>query len=265
MRPAPHRSHQSRYLGRSERTATAGAFELGHWFVDVYGSEVEPHGHEEAHFMCAIGGAYSSGAEGERYAGGPELIFNPAGTWHGDRFESGGSFVSVTLTAADEEGLPSAPRRVDSVRSHMLVAALLRELADWAPESALSCEALCAELVGTAAGRITVDRRRPAWLDRACAVLRECGCDLSLSQMAARAGVHPYHLARTFRAFEGCTPGDYLFAVRLQAAARLLATTRAPLAEVAAASGFADQSHLTRRFRAAYGAPPGAYRRLAGG
>jgi transcriptional regulator GlxA family with amidase domain len=68
-------------------------------------------------------------------------------------------------------------------------------------------------------------------------------------------------MTRTFRAFERCTPGEYLIAARLRRAAELLSDARLPLAEVALASGFADQSHLGRRFRSGYGVTPGEYRR----
>ncbi len=47
----------------------------------------------------------------------------------------------------------------------------------------------------------------------------------------------------------------------LPEAARLLAGSDVPIAEVAIASGFRDQSHLTRAFRARFGMPPAAFRR----
>jgi AraC-like DNA-binding protein len=46
--------------------------------------------------------------------------------------------------------------------------------------------------------------------------------------------------------------------------ARALIRAGVSLAEVAAASGFADQSHLTRQFRRAYGLSPGRWSMLVG-
>jgi AraC-like DNA-binding protein len=45
--------------------------------------------------------------------------------------------------------------------------------------------------------------------------------------------------------------------------ARALIREGKPLADVALASGFSDQSHLTRHFKKAYGVSPGAWFRLA--
>jgi AraC-like DNA-binding protein len=55
-------------------------------------------------------------------------------------------------------------------------------------------------------------------------------------------------------------PHVYLNAVRL-ANARQLLLTGVPLATVAATTGFADQSHFTRRFKGATGLSPGAWLR----
>ena len=53
--------------------------------------------------------------------------------------------------------------------------------------------------------------------------------------------------------------------VRLSRAAVLLQRSNASLAEVADATGFANAYHLSRRFRAAYGVPPGRFRRTLPG
>jgi transcriptional regulator GlxA family with amidase domain len=45
----------------------------------------------------------------------------------------------------------------------------------------------------------------------------------------------------------------------------MLQRSNASLGEVAAGCGFANAYHLSRRFRTAYGVPPGAYRRDAAG
>ena len=50
---------------------------------------------------------------------------------------------------------------------------------------------------------------------------------------------------------------------RLDRAAALL-RGGAPLADVALDTGFADQAHLTRMFKAAHGVPPARHRALSG-
>ena len=70
-----------------------------------------------------------------------------------------------------------------------------------------------------------------------------------------------YALARHFRACFGTSPHRYLTMRRLDRA-RALIRQGAPLADAALACGFADQSHMTRQFRKAYGVSPGRFAAL---
>lgn len=83
--------------------------------------------------------------------------------------------------------------------------------------------------------------------------------DIGLEDLAAAAGTDRFRLNRLFRARHGLSPHGYLVQLRLKEARRRLAEGEAPAA-VAAAVGFADQSHLGRWFRRAYGMTPAAYR-----
>ena len=85
----------------------------------------------------------------------------------------------------------------------------------------------------------------------------------SLAQLAHEAGLSRYQLVRQFAQVTGLTPHAYLVQRRLHHARRLMAA-HMPLAEIAAASGFADQSHLTRLFARSFGATPHAYLRAHG-
>jgi AraC-like DNA-binding protein len=85
--------------------------------------------------------------------------------------------------------------------------------------------------------------------------------DVGLDDLAAAAGVDRFRLNRAFRAAFGRSPHAYLVRLRLRAARRRLAEGETP-ALVAAEVGFADQSHLGRWFRRAYGLTPAAYRDL---
>jgi AraC-like DNA-binding protein len=80
--------------------------------------------------------------------------------------------------------------------------------------------------------------------------------NISLSQLAQITGLSPFHLVRVFHQAIGLPPHAYLKHVRLEhAKKRLLAG--ASIATVAYETGFADQSHLTRRFKQIYGVTPG--------
>jgi AraC-like DNA-binding protein len=83
---------------------------------------------------------------------------------------------------------------------------------------------------------------------------------LTLEDLAAVAGLSPFHFLRSFQAHHHVTPQQMLMAVRLFDAKRRLAADEAP-AQVAAATGLSDQAHLTRAFVRRYGVTPARYRR----
>ena len=86
--------------------------------------------------------------------------------------------------------------------------------------------------------------------------------DVGLDELARFAGADRFRLTRQFTRAFGLSPHAYLVRVRLRAARRLLATGAAA-AEVAAAVGFSDQSHLGRWFQRAYRLSPAGYQRSA--
>ena len=101
----------------------------------------------------------------------------------------------------------------------------------------------------------------PAWLERARAFVdRHFAESLTLAMVAAMAGVHPVHLARTFRRVYDMTFAGYVRSVRLDYARQQLAVSDAPLGDIAAAAGFYDQSHFCRLFKQSTGLSPAAYR-----
>ena len=81
---------------------------------------------------------------------------------------------------------------------------------------------------------------------------------IRLDELAAYVGLSPYYFLRSFKRATGLPPHGYLNLLRLQRARALLRTGEPPAA-VAAAVGFVDQSHLSRRFKAAFGVTPGQY------
>lgn len=84
--------------------------------------------------------------------------------------------------------------------------------------------------------------------------------ELSLEALAQQAGFSPYHFARLFRRTIGASPHQFVLRQRIEHAQRLLHETELPLAQIAGACGFADQSHLTLVFKQQLGCTPHAYR-----
>jgi AraC-like DNA-binding protein len=82
---------------------------------------------------------------------------------------------------------------------------------------------------------------------------------LGIGDIASARGMSREGFIRWFHRNVGMTPHAYRLAWRLNHARALLATNATP-AEAAAEAGFADQSHMGRNFRLAFGATPGGYR-----
>ena len=80
--------------------------------------------------------------------------------------------------------------------------------------------------------------------------------DLTLAEIAGVVHLSPYHFARMFKRSTGYSPHRYLIARRVERAKELLTAGTLTVAQVAAAVGFADQSHFTRHFKALVGVTP---------
>jgi AraC-like DNA-binding protein len=68
------------------------------------------------------------------------------------------------------------------------------------------------------------------------------------------------HLARAFREHYGCSIGEYVRRLRIEAACEELSRANKPLSAIAAAAGFYDQAHFTNVFKAHVGVTPGQFR-----
>jgi AraC-like DNA-binding protein len=86
---------------------------------------------------------------------------------------------------------------------------------------------------------------------------------VTIRELADEAGLSTFHLIRVFRASFGLPPYKYLEHVRIQQARRLI-RHGLPLTHVVHATGFSDQSHLTRYFKRIVGVTPGRYARAGG-
>lgn len=86
---------------------------------------------------------------------------------------------------------------------------------------------------------------------------------LSLSDMAAVAGLSLFHFARCFKASTGMAPHRYVAARRMEAAKRYLLEGAMTVEEVVWEIGYANVGHFRRQFRAQLGVGPGSLRASA--
>jgi AraC-like DNA-binding protein len=103
-------------------------------------------------------------------------------------------------------------------------------------------------MLGALRGRILANERR--WV----------GVDV----LAAERGMSRTQFSHFFRARTGTTPARFVAEVRIQEAARMLATTRLPIRQISDDCGFADVAHFSKVFRRCLRQSPAAYRRTVG-
>jgi AraC-like DNA-binding protein len=153
---------------------------------------------------------------------------------------------------------------MQAARTEITAAALaaLQALRDGAGASD-TVDRVIAVLVDWAATVESRVRSRPASrvpaIDRALAYLREHDTgDLAIDDVAAAAGLSKFYFVRLFASTLGATPHRYQMLLRVTRSRRLL-RAGTDIAEVAALTGFFDQSHFTRCFREIVGVTPGRY------
>jgi AraC family transcriptional regulator len=84
---------------------------------------------------------------------------------------------------------------------------------------------------------------------------------LALEELAAVAGLSPFHFARQFKTATGHPPHDYLIRLRVDRAQELIRQHHREwtMAAIANECGFADQSHMARHFKRVLGVSPGEF------
>jgi len=252
--------------------------------VDVLHAAFSDHRYDRhAHPTYAIGvtegGGQAFRCRGADHATGPGLVmtFNPDDAHDGhaagpDGYRYRMLYLAPELVldtvrhAGGGRALPLFREPVAADRR--LAAAVRRAAAALADPGASTLEresgvrALVEILTGAGGARPLPAARVDAALRRVREHLHDhLADDVTTAELARVAGLGRSYLCRAFRARHGTSLHGYQRALRLSRAAGLLAQGHPP-AFVAAATGFADQSHLTRRLRAAYGVSPGAWRAL---
>jgi AraC family transcriptional regulator len=204
-------------------------------------------------------------------ARGPDLqLWRPGerlrGEWRGP---ARCQFLFISQERAEQcaHRLSERPLAAPKVRRSVarILSALSEDLRDGSPAGALVGDTLITGLlchirgqdsVGTVTLSALAHRRL---IDYVEAHLNQA---LSLSALAALAGLGERQFLRAFRASVGESPHQYLLRRRVVRAKALIASA-IPLAHVSQECGFADQSQLTRIFVRYMGVTPGRYRRLS--
>lgn len=242
------------------------------------GHAYDPHRHE-----CYAIGITDWGVQAFRYRGaeraslrGQVIVIHPDEAHDGRAgISTGFSYRMIYLDPALVQqalgGRGGPPFVPEAVADDADTADLLSEaFADFpAPLDPLALDGIVARLADTLArrgdqgqGRAPRARARTRVEAARAYLAAEFSRAITSSDLEAVTGLDRFALARDFRAVLGTSPHRYLVGRRL-ARARALITAGTGLADAAAATGFVDQSHLTRQFKARYGVTPGRWVALA--
>jgi AraC-like DNA-binding protein len=238
------------------------------------GTRHRPHDHDELHFSIVLSGRVAEVVGGVmEQAGALSVVAKDPGVVHANDFGSGGARLArLTLPATTLGELLDDPARSPGWRwTHdPLVAApflrLVRRADGRSARFAVTDPDLL-DLLAAFTARPSPPARGepPAWLDTVRREVRDgWQPGLTVSSLAARAGVHPVYLARCVRRWFQTSLGMELRRQRIRSAAANIADSRRTISQVAHAGGYADEPHLNREFRAFVGLTPGRFRSLVG-
>lgn len=234
------------------------------------GSEIPLHFHDHACICVVISGSFHEDfSRRELQLDAKSVAFRPAGEVHRDRFGNGGAHCLVVEMPANwmnhvrQHGKPfDEPLSFQRGQLPWLGARIYRECKSSDEFAPLVIEGIMLEIAGEVSRCSSdVEHTVPRWLARARdAVQSQYERGLRLQDLAAEAGVHPVHLAREFRRRYGCSVGEYIRHLRIDAACQRLTHSDASIAEIALNTGFSSQAHFSRTFKMVTGVPPRRYR-----
>lgn len=233
------------------------------------GSEVPRHYHAHTNVVLCVSGDYQETIVGDwRDVSPASILCRPAGETHITRY---GLKPTRCLIF---EVLPEALSRLRAMTvlldepsiskidmGGVLAMRISRELRTRDCLTPLVVESLFYELIT----HVSREQNRrtttwPIWLDHVKEFLHSSfQSSIRLSDVASSAQVHPSHLCNAFRRHFHMTVGEYVRNLRILYALRLM-KSEMPLADIAVAAGFCDQSHFSRAFKRHSGTTPARYR-----
>lgn len=215
------------------------------------GTSLVGHTHDRRHALAVLQGGVAD--DGRPYAAGQARI-SPAGDPHFVRFLA--ASLCLLVTVDDDRWLSGLAERW----SGTLPWRGLREIAPALGD----LQALVASLMNAIhrAEDVIMASAPPPWLQetRHAIFTGALTPRRNTTAIARDAGVSREHFARAFQRHYGTSFVTFRRHQQVKAACRLLSDRAWPLAEIALASGFADQSHMTRSFVRCLGVTPAAAR-----
>jgi len=195
-------------------------------------------------------------------------VFHPANVQHRCALnERGCQFFTLELEISwlDSMGIDLQPNSVIDWHGEKILWQMLRLFREFRRTETslnLTVESLILEILSMLGGERRIGSHVPfhRWSLLEQKIHDSFRESIRTQDLANAAGIHPVHVARLFRLKTGLTPGEYLQHLRAQCACRLMQNPDRSLGEIAAESGFTDQSHMNRIMRRLVHCSPGLLR-----
>src|SRR5579864_4172794 len=230
------------------------------------GARVAAHTHANPYLQLHVLGCYRERSDSsETLIDGPSAVFFPAGSAHEMQVASSG--LATVLVEFDEDWLAGALG--DTPAPTRVTRWVGGEVGAWAEQLARvwlragprpQRLAMTAAFLSAALRAPAAPPTAPRWTDHVEAAIEAGPADVD--GLARRLGVSQAWLSRAYRAWKGEGLQRTLRRRRVGAAVQMLQAADCGLAEVAAAAGFCDQSHMNRAFGHVVGRTPAQVRAL---
>lgn len=157
------------------------------------------------------------------------------------------------------EGAQLSPEPAKMAHEFDRLLGLIAQAGPWGPRRAVHClEGILLELAQARDSAAQDD----AWLQKARESLEHCHeFQPDYARLARQLGMGTSTFRRKFKAATGCSPHDYVLAMRLQRARARLGETNLPLKAIAAELGYRDVNYFSTQFKHGTGVSPALYRR----
>lgn len=258
---------ERQYKGTFLRRRSAGCITLIETAFAA-NANVPRHTHEHAYISFLLNGSYSEKTARETRDCLPgSVIFHPQGETHSDGFHRfGGQLLNLQLAPEWLDAMDEAVRPWPRTTALMALDAYstgvgLHQRFD--SLSATTLDNLAVELIAQVAREQRLPPFKP-WMIQALEFIHDAIAherELSLRAVAGVAGIHPIHLARSFRKYLGVNFSRYVLAERLRLGLRRLLESTHSITRIAVECGFADHPHFCRVVKSVTGFSPSHFRR----
>ena len=235
-------------------------------FVHAPDAWIPEHRHERAHVVVLLAGGFvqHEGGASTRFAIG-DAMMHPRGCVHANSIDGQGARTLAIEFEADF--LPRAfPDGIARFGSNLTLKVAARDAAERVRRSAgRDCAEALERAVCSLLSRFVANSDSPPdWIEALKIELNRRAEASSIHTLAQTVGRHPAHMMREFRRYVGVPIGEYIRARRVLKSCDALRDPRSQLSHIAAAHGFADQSHFARTFSRFMNMTPDEYRKLIG-